>query len=73
MPRIVALETLPISSPLTSSTVCFSPLEHQLAAPEPPRAHCTPLPLGLCTCCDRSGPVLTPQEPLQPFLPLLGR
>lgn len=73
MPRTVALETLPVSSPLTSSAVCFSPLEHQPAAPEPPRAHCTPLPLGLCTCGDHPGPVLlTPQEPVQPFLPLLG-
>lgn len=30
MPRTVALETLPISSALASSAVCFSPLEHQL-------------------------------------------
>lgn len=35
MPRTVALETLPTSSALTSSAVCFSPLEHQLHQSHP--------------------------------------
>lgn len=46
MPRLWHLRPFPVSSPLTSSAVCFSPLEHQPAAPGTTQSSLHPTPVG---------------------------